>query len=305
MHTIASGFSMLILVYATEIFDTLFIGVLIKKIKKPTRLKTQLRFSEFAVVNNGYSTTREMKHQYKNHKTIDTSLKFQSVYPRHEYSDFNYESGTIHDIGSYEKSEMNDNYKCLMFRFCHIRPRSRMCMPSMRLIYYEHHILRKDTDSPIMKKKSSSAIVDWMKHSHQEMDYEIYKKQGRMRSVDEDIPFLSLPWTVVHKIDETSPLWGLTRQDLANRKIEIIAVVGGIDEITSDNFQKWWSYTAEEIFWNHQFEPMVKCVVKVDRPWYYYLVCCMKSIEESYREVLEIDFDRLSMISPITRYMYT
>ena len=29
-----------------------------------------------------------------------------------------------------------------------------------------------------------------MKHSHQEMDYEIYKKHGRMRSVDEDIPFL-------------------------------------------------------------------------------------------------------------------
>ena len=76
---------MLLLVYSTEIFDTLFIGVLIKKIKKPTRLKTQLRFSEFAVVNNGYSTTREMKYQYKNKKTIDTSLKFQSIYPRYKY----------------------------------------------------------------------------------------------------------------------------------------------------------------------------------------------------------------------------
>ena len=65
-----------------------------------------------------------------------------------------------------------------------------------------------------------------------------------------------LPWTVVQEIDET-PLWGLTKQDLANRKTEIIAVVGGIDEIRSIP-QKWWSYTAEEIFWNHQFEPMVK-----------------------------------------------
>ena len=307
VHTIASGFTMLLLVYATEIFETLFIGVLIKKIKKPTILNTQLRFSEFAVVNNGYSTTREMHRQYKDKYTINTSLKFQPVFPRNKYSDFQYESGTIHDIGSYKKCEMNDNYKCLMFRFCHIRPRSRMCMPSMRLIYYQHHIVGKEGDDTPIKnnKKTRVEVIDWMKHKHQELDYEIYTKHGRMRSVDGDIPMLSLPWTAVHKIDQDSPLWGLTKQDLANRKIEIIAVVGGIDEITSDNFQKWWSYTADEINWNHQFEPMVKCVIKVERPWYYYLLCCMKGLKERYREVLEIDFDRLSLISPITRYMYT
>ena len=126
-----------------------------------------------------------------------------------------------------------------------------------------------------------------------------------MRSADNDIPMLPLPWTAVHKIDENSPLFGLTKQDIADRKIEIIIVVGAIDEITSDNYQKWWSYTADEILWNHQFEPMVKSRIKVDRPWYYYLLCCVQNIKERYREILEIDFDRLSFISPITRYMYT
>eukprot|EP01083_Nonionella_stella_P120513 361167_1 len=287
LRSMLPGFTLLIFIYATEIFETLFTGVFIQKISKPTRLKTQLRFSECAVINSGYSTTRVM------HSSIDTSLKFSPKYPRHKYSDFDIDCGTIHDAGSYNRSEENDEYECLMFRFCHIRPQSRMCMPTMYLIYYEHDIFHNGRG------------IDWMKHKHRELDYEIYKKRGRMRSDSNDIPMLSLPWTVVHKIDENSPLFGLTKQDIARKKIEIIAIAGGIDEITSDNFQKWWSYTAEEIFWKHQFEPMVKCIVKPDAPWYNRLLCCVKRTHAKYKEILEIDFDRLSLISPITEYLYT
>ena len=181
-------------------------------------------------------------------------------------------------------------YKVLMFRLCHVRPQSRMCMPSMKLLYYERQF-----------------DEDWMSSGFKlsELDFEVYRKRGRLRSADGDIPMLSLPWTVAHKMDESSPLFGLCRQDLSDRKAEIIAVAGGIDEITSDNFQKWWSYTAAEIRTNCHFEPMVKCVRKVQRPWMYYLLCGRRDLTLSVTEVLEIHFDRLSLVSPITRYMYT
>merc|ERR1712228_35670 len=266
IHFIASFLTMFLLVYVTEMFDTLFIGLLMAKIKKPTRLQTQLRCSSNAVINDGYSTTK-----YVAKSVINSSLKFQSKYERHQHSDFNFESGTIHDVGSYAKSAINNQFKVLMFRFVHVRPASRMCMPSMNVLLYPNN---------------------------EELDYEIYKKHGRLRSARNDIPMLSLHWTVVHKIDQNSPLFGLSKEQMIKKKIEIIVIVGGIDEITSDNFQKWHSFTAEEIFWNFEFEPMTKCIVKTDKPWYYFLICCCFKIKKKYREVLEIDFDRLSLISP-------
>eukprot|EP00485_Elphidium_margaritaceum_P009367 CAMPEP_0202699188 /NCGR_PEP_ID=MMETSP1385-20130828/12408_1 /ASSEMBLY_ACC=CAM_ASM_000861 /TAXON_ID=933848 /ORGANISM="Elphidium margaritaceum" /LENGTH=205 /DNA_ID=CAMNT_0049356065 /DNA_START=253 /DNA_END=867 /DNA_ORIENTATION=+ len=181
---------------------------------------------------------------------LSTSLKFQSALPRHQYSDFQYEQGTIHDVGDYAPSSENDKYQCLMFRFCHIRPHSRMCRPNMHLLYHARATDTRDT------------------HYHEELEFEFYRKRGRMRSAQgPDTPLLSLPWTVVHKIDESSPLFGMSAQDMSAREIEIVAVVGGIDEITSDNFQAWWSYKAEEIVHNHCFRPMVQCKVQTKRSW--------------------------------------
>ena len=75
----------------------------------------------------------------------------------------------------------------------------------------------------------------------------------------------------------------MSKADLVNKKCEIIAIVDGIDEATSDNFQSWWSYTANEIYWNYRFKPMVKAVVK------------------SRKQFLQIDYDRISLTKPITK----
>merc|ERR1712087_167657 len=97
------------------------------------------------------------------------------------------------------------------------------------------------------------------------------------------VPLLSLPWNIVHKIDKLSPLYGLSKTDLLNKKAEIIAIVDGIDEATSDNFQSWWSFTANEIYWNYKFKPMVRAVVK------------------NQKQYLQIDYDRISLVRPIDK----
>lgn len=42
---------------------------------------------------------------------------------------------------------------------------------------------------------------------------------------------------VVHAIDEFSPLCKATPEDVLSMRMEIIAVLDGIDETVSDNFQ--------------------------------------------------------------------
>jgi len=51
------------------------------------------------------------------------------------------------------------------------------------------------------------------------------------------VPLLPLPWTIIHPIDRHSPLRNATPQSLAAAKTEIVAIVDGISEAVSDNFQ--------------------------------------------------------------------
>ena len=77
------------------------------------------------------------------------------------------------------------------------------------------------------------------------------------------IPTTDYPRTgpqVVHPIDESSPLYGATPEDVIAMRAEIIAVLDGIDEKVSDNYQVKWSYVADEIVWGAKFVPMVSLI---------------------------------------------
>lgn len=72
-------------------------------------------------------------------------------------------------------------------------------------------------------------------------------------------PFFLIPLTVVHVIDERSPLYELGAQELAASRIEIIAVLEGVVESTSMVTQAKTSYLAEEILWGQRFHPISLC----------------------------------------------
>ena len=69
-------------------------------------------------------------------------------------------------------------------------------------------------------------------------------------------PFFLLPLTVVHVIDSRSPLYELGAQELANSRMEIIAVLEGVVESTSMVTQAKTSFLAEEILWGQRFHPI-------------------------------------------------
>lgn len=66
-------------------------------------------------------------------------------------------------------------------------------------------------------------------------------------------PVFALSWTVMHPIDENSPLFNATRQALLERDSELVVTLTGLDETLSQTIHGRHSYTPDEIIWNHQF----------------------------------------------------
>jgi inward rectifier potassium channel len=67
--------------------------------------------------------------------------------------------------------------------------------------------------------------------------------------------FLPLSWTVVHPIDEQSPLWGKTPDDLLRLQAEVLILVKGYDDTFNQTVLSRHSYRHEEIQWNRRFAP--------------------------------------------------
>jgi inward rectifier potassium channel len=72
----------------------------------------------------------------------------------------------------------------------------------------------------------------------------------------ERVSFLPLAWTVVHPIDETSPLWGCSEEDLRKNEAEILVLLSAIDETFAQSVHTRTSYKLGELKWGYRFSNM-------------------------------------------------
>jgi len=70
------------------------------------------------------------------------------------------------------------------------------------------------------------------------------------------VTFFPLSWTIVHPIDEASPLAGRTPEDLERAEAEILVLLSGVDEALEQTVHVRSSYRANEIIWHARFQSM-------------------------------------------------
>ena len=67
---------------------------------------------------------------------------------------------------------------------------------------------------------------------------------------------LALSWTIVHPLNENSPLYNLSQQDMLVSRCEIFVFVKAFDEVFSNTVMSRNSYIASEIVWGAKFRIM-------------------------------------------------
>ncbi len=77
----------------------------------------------------------------------------------------------------------------------------------------------------------------------------------------------------MHPIDESSPFYGKTPEDLARMQAELIILVKGFDESFSQVVHSRYSYRFDELVWGAKFQPAFTVDpsgdlrLQLDRPW--------------------------------------
>ncbi len=68
-----------------------------------------------------------------------------------------------------------------------------------------------------------------------------------------EVVFFPLHWVIVHPIDESSPLFGVTKEEFDNSDPEILILITAIDETFSQTVHARTSYKHTEILWGVRF----------------------------------------------------
>src|ERR1019366_3627909 len=94
----------------------------------------------------------------------------------------------------------------------------------------------------------------------------------------ERVQFLPLTWTVVHPIDESSPLWGKPAEYLVEHQAEFLITIKAFDDTFFQTVHVRHSYRFEEVVWGARFAP---------------------AFEPDADGEMVLDLEKLSEISPV------
>jgi inward rectifier potassium channel len=70
-------------------------------------------------------------------------------------------------------------------------------------------------------------------------------------------PFFALSWSVMHAVDETSPLFDQTLESLIAQKAELVVILAGIDETLAQRIHARHSYLPHEIVWDRRLADII------------------------------------------------
>ncbi len=70
------------------------------------------------------------------------------------------------------------------------------------------------------------------------------------------VMFFPLHWVIVHPIDETSPMQGMTAESLAEADAEFFVLLSATDEVFSQTVHSRSSYKFDEVQWGAKFSDM-------------------------------------------------
>lgn len=86
-----------------------------------------------------------------------------------------------------------------------------------------------------------------------EKEGKVTRKFDFLKLEREKVPFFPLSWTIVHPIDEKSPMFGITQEDFERTEAEILILLSAMDETFAQVVHARSSYKPDETKFGYKF----------------------------------------------------
>ena len=129
---------------------------------------------------------------------------------------------------------VNFSTKALMGKYDNGEPNLQFCIVNIR----DSHLINV----------SARAVLTWLDEG--------IRRFAPLELERDYVPLFPLNWTIVHPINESSPIHGWTKDDYCKRRAELLITIDGYDETFAQNIHVQNSYLHDELVWDGRFRPM-------------------------------------------------
>jgi inward rectifier potassium channel len=119
---------------------------------------------------------------------------------------------------------------------------ARFSRPSARLLFADHPVISNHEGKPTLMLRlanerhniigNASARL-WLLKNVVSVEGQLFRRFYELPLVRNEHPALALSWTLYHVLDENSPLYGQTPEDLNACNVLLVAVVSGYDVVAA------------------------------------------------------------------------
>lgn len=143
---------------------------------------------------------------------------------------------------------------------------ARFARPSARMVFSETAVIAPYEGGRALMMRLASRRLQGISEATARLHYFRNEAtgEGRFRRFDElklvrdSMPVLSLSWTLIHVIDETSPLWGMTEDRLTAEAPVIMLSIRGFDEAISAPINDRQTYRRGDLRFDHSFVDILR-----------------------------------------------
>ena len=93
----------------------------------------------------------------------------------------------------------------------------------------------------------------------------IFRRFEELRLVRARTSLFSLSWTIMHPINESSPLYGISDDEMADKQMEIIALLSGADAVMAETIYARHSYGPGDVVRDQRFVDVLSVTARGHR----------------------------------------
>jgi inward rectifier potassium channel len=140
---------------------------------------------------------------------------------------------------------------------------ARFSRPRARFIFAEHPVVTMQQGQPTLMIRVANARNNtisqatarlWLFRMEKMAEGHQLRRYYELKLDRREHPMFSLSWTVFHAIDEASPLYGMTADDLATLDVAFALNVSGVDDNSAQQLYARQLYSYRDIRWNHRYQ---------------------------------------------------
>src|SRR5713226_1644679 len=139
---------------------------------------------------------------------------------------------------------------------------ARFSRPNARLLFADNPVISHHEGKPTLMVRlanerhniiSNATARLWLFRNIVSAEGQPFRRFYELPLVRNESPALALSWTLFHVLDEESPLYGLTADDLDAAKASLVVVVSGYDVVAAQTVHARKSYDHPDIRFGYRY----------------------------------------------------